>query len=839
MQLGRVRRGNPTTGALLWPRLQFVGFLPTHTQKEGDDRLKPGLWRKVCSWVVSAALLAAPAATHVAYAAAVPELLITEIVPASAGTSQPYEFVEIHNPTNQPIDLQGYSLRYITAAPYTTGGNTWTITDKVIPARGTLVLWLKKFVLPVQPLDDFNANYDTHLTEDQVFLVKLTTEAQGLHDSSKRRVAIARPDKSLITSAYINDGVADGKTNKSITYKYVDGIEMQKLANGQDATPGEVLPGQVPAADGDTTPPAAPTGLTAEAGAGEVSLTWAPSPEEDLGRYHVYVNGVRRLTLDPSQTTVAVAQLTGLAAYDFTVTAEDKSGNESAPSEAAAATPTHVVITQQERLDYEVDAKYPIFPLLSEPGAVVPGLVEGLVPQGAAWWPDQNWLVFSNYLQDGRPSTLTAVDAATGELVKTVWLYWEDGTPYTGHAGGVSITGRNAWLANASQLFRVDLAELLAAEDGSNLHFAGRFPVITNASFSAVGDDIIWVGEFYHPPTYNTNPTHELTNRAGNQYNAWVAGYRINPETDEPASATPDYILSVTNKIQGMAITSDSIVLSQSYGRKNDSFLYRYTTPDFAGEPHQTVTVDGQEVPVWFLDETTQAPNQPVLTLPPLAEGIVADAADKLYVLFESGANEYRYDGFNPLDRLAVVDMDAWARYGTIAIEALPEQIEAGEAVQVRVTRYEGLAKPPADVTEQAVITVSDAAVAAVEGAVIRGVAPGAVTVTAAFAGLEATVDLKVVTVAQVVLTVPVQTLAEGERSQVQVTVVYDDGSTTDVTAKATLTATQGGEVTIGADGVITGAKPGEVRLTAEYQGVSSEVVRLTVRPAEAKGNRK
>ena len=95
----------------------------------------------------------------------------------------------------------------------------------------------------------------------------------------------------------------------------------------------------------DTTPPAAPTGLTATPGDGQVDLDWDDNGEPDLDNYNVK----RSVTLGGPYTTIA----TGVAAsaytdttavndttYFYVVTAVDNSGNESGNSNEASATPT-------------------------------------------------------------------------------------------------------------------------------------------------------------------------------------------------------------------------------------------------------------------------------------------------------------------------------------------------------------------------------------------------------------------------------------------------------------------------------------------------------------------
>jgi hypothetical protein len=98
------------------------------------------------------------------------------------------------------------------------------------------------------------------------------------------------------------------------------------------------------AAAPDTSPPAAPAGLTATAGNGQVVLDWASNVEADLAGYRVY----RRVAGDvwpasplASASTSAYTD-SGLAngtTYEYRVTAYDTATNESSPSSVVSATP--------------------------------------------------------------------------------------------------------------------------------------------------------------------------------------------------------------------------------------------------------------------------------------------------------------------------------------------------------------------------------------------------------------------------------------------------------------------------------------------------------------------
>lgn len=94
----------------------------------------------------------------------------------------------------------------------------------------------------------------------------------------------------------------------------------------------------------DTTPPAAPTGLVATAGNARVDLAWNASSEADLAGYAVFrsTDGVNFLEITAALLTSATFADTGLfngVAYSYFVIAEDASGNASASSNVASATP--------------------------------------------------------------------------------------------------------------------------------------------------------------------------------------------------------------------------------------------------------------------------------------------------------------------------------------------------------------------------------------------------------------------------------------------------------------------------------------------------------------------
>ena len=95
---------------------------------------------------------------------------------------------------------------------------------------------------------------------------------------------------------------------------------------------------------GDTTPPAAPTGLVAVAGSGAIDLNWSDNREADLAGYTVYrasQSGGPYTALNGALLAASAysdASVTAGTTYWYVVTASDASPNESALSAEVSAT---------------------------------------------------------------------------------------------------------------------------------------------------------------------------------------------------------------------------------------------------------------------------------------------------------------------------------------------------------------------------------------------------------------------------------------------------------------------------------------------------------------------
>lgn len=194
----------------------------------------------------------------------VPPVLITEIVPNSADapgtTDDAYEYFEIYNNSNRPMDLKDYQILY----RYPTSPNDdaiWTPEPEsvVIKPGKSLIFWLWSANSKNITIDQFNAHYGTNLELNK----DVVRVSAGLHSSRTRWIIVATKTGHELVSAAYNDGVHDASvSDMGVIYRYPDNgsNEMIKTSSGTiRATPGFVEDGQVPGElvmlPEDTSPP--------------------------------------------------------------------------------------------------------------------------------------------------------------------------------------------------------------------------------------------------------------------------------------------------------------------------------------------------------------------------------------------------------------------------------------------------------------------------------------------------------------------------------------------------------------------------------------------------------
>ncbi|SEB46293.1 3',5'-cyclic AMP phosphodiesterase CpdA [Nocardioides exalbidus] len=191
-----------------------------------------------------------------------PVLQVTEVAPdtANAGGGDAYEFVEVYNASDAPVQFRDFVLTYlyIDANAVTTNQALWPATprDAVIDPGQTLVLWVRNGTNEALGQADFNAAFGAHLTlgED---LVEVHTA--GMSNGGLRGIRVAT-DTGIDTSTtyYFDDAQTTPTTAIQYAWNPADSPDhlwvpqprngtVQTMTGLATPTPGYTHPDQVPA----------------------------------------------------------------------------------------------------------------------------------------------------------------------------------------------------------------------------------------------------------------------------------------------------------------------------------------------------------------------------------------------------------------------------------------------------------------------------------------------------------------------------------------------------------------------------------------------------------------
>ena len=292
----------------------------------------------------------------------------------------------------------------------------------------------------------------------------------------------------------------------------------------------------------------------------------------------------------------------------------------------------------------------------SEKFAIVPGLSENTVPQGIGRNPETGYTYISSYFNEsGKASVITVLDG-DGKFVAEYFVYNQDGTPFTGHMGGICVTEDYLYFSGPSVGNYYSVVEFalddLPKTGSHNITIGATVALPIHTSYLFYDSGILWVGTFYLAGSYDLGKyfNFKTANAEGTQYGGYAAAFVLDGEEKRltvksgESYAVPLFVLATPDKVQGFAYKDGKVCLSKSYGRNNNSTLeYFKIDPE---NTDKTITVDGKTYPLTVLDKTNR---RMTVTAMCMTEGITLDASGRVMVLFESAAKKY-YNSKNPTD---------------------------------------------------------------------------------------------------------------------------------------------------------------------------------------------
>ena len=309
---------------------------------------------------------------------------------------------------------------------------------------------------------------------------------------------------------------------------------------------------------------------------------------------------------------------------------------------------------------------YPDYMANAAPDVVLPGLTDGenLVPQGIAYWAEKNWLLVSYYVDkadknsaDAGAAVIAALDLNTNQTVGVYKFTKADGSAFTAHMGGIAVGTYNLYYTDGNHgIGYIPLTELTAETKTISISAWESVSISginsgAETSYLSMSNGLLWTGNFY-------NNNKQYSKKPG-KYHSMMYGYEISGTDSASEFASlkaiaekPTYVVAApdsVDQIQGVAYRNGQIILSRSFGRKNDSALTIYScTLD------KSSTVDN---PTVLRDKIKEVKSLP------MSEGITLAGTDMLYNLFESGAAYYREGkdkngkGSYPTDQVWKVDV--------------------------------------------------------------------------------------------------------------------------------------------------------------------------------------
>lgn len=277
-----------------------------------------------------------------------------------------------------------------------------------------------------------------------------------------------------------------------------------------------------------------------------------------------------------------------------------------------------------------------------------PGQSDGLVVQGFAYLPEQQFYLQCGYMADGvSASRIYIVPKNEPKKAYYIELKNTDGTPYTGHTGGITAKGNFVWIANDGEgednrVWVLSLYDLFRLNAGESYTLSTSFQPETRAAYCFVDGNYLWIGEFYRAVDYPTKESHTFAVSGDKEQHALIARYTLDPNSATGiAEGGPNAFLSVTDHVQGAERDKyGHFVLSTSYGLSKSHLLFYGDV--LSGKNDAYLTVDGQDVPVWFLDDEALSKD---LICPPMSEEIVIDN-NRIFYLTESASKKYIFGNF-------------------------------------------------------------------------------------------------------------------------------------------------------------------------------------------------
>lgn len=257
----------------------------------------------------------------------------------------------------------------------------------------------------------------------------------------------------------------------------------------------------------------------------------------------------------------------------------------------------------------------------------IPDLNSGFTPQGIGYSTETDSYLMTGYdgdnivlyiIKDNQPKKLNLADE-NGDILK-------------GHGGGVTCVGNYVYVADGGYLYVFNFSDIQIYKNEDKISCIKKVSVDNKASFCFSDENYIYVGEFYRKGNYETDSSHYYTTPSGEEHKAIVLCYDLN-KNGEISENYPEYSISVTDLVQGIAVKDDIVILSRSWGLSSSTLEFY----DGIKDSGKTVSVSGKSVPLYYIDSTNLRKS---VSLPFFSEDLTV-VNNRVVINFESACNKY------------------------------------------------------------------------------------------------------------------------------------------------------------------------------------------------------
>ncbi|MGN1113270.1 MAG: hypothetical protein ACI4RP_08700, partial [Acutalibacteraceae bacterium] len=238
-----------------------------------------------------------------------------------------------------------------------------------------------------------------------------------------------------------------------------------------------------------------------------------------------------------------------------------------------------------------------------------------MTPQGICFAKD--YMLVSAYDSSGTCNSIIYVisntDLKNRKFLTSLVL------PIKTHVGGIAFDGSSVWVSNGKKASSISYTSLnskvksavSAGKQSISISFSTTCSILTESSFMTYYNNMLWIGEFK-----------EKDKGEGKMY-----AYTI---SSTKKTLTKKYLMTVPDRTQGVCFKDGYLIASRSYCRSLTATQYisqfrvykpSFSSPSSTGQIYKNTAVK-------------------VITLPPMAEGIVAGST-YVYTVYESAATKY------------------------------------------------------------------------------------------------------------------------------------------------------------------------------------------------------